>query len=96
MEYEITVVGKKTKPKLVEGSDVCDILHVEAAELGYRDSLHIQLMNDTGDCRGYTNDGWAAARRQLPLETEDPGERPRFVYDDPDGALALIIARPVG
>jgi len=85
MEYEITVVGKKTKPKLVEGSDVCDILHDEAAELGYRDSLHIQLINETGDCRGYTNDGWTAARRQLPLETEDP-----------DGALALIIARPVG
>jgi hypothetical protein len=94
MEYEISVTGKKARAKLVEG-DACDILHVAALELGYAGSLHVQLVNETGECRGYTDDGWAKARRQLPLETDNPEEQPKFTYDDPDGKLALVVAVPV-
>lgn len=95
MGYEITVVGKKTKPKLVEGTDPSDILHEAARDVGYMGSLHVHLIDATGECRGYTDEGWTAARRELPRETEDPDERPKFTYDDPDGELALVVAVPV-
>jgi len=95
MAYAITVVGKTYPPNIFDGDDVSDILHAAAAELGYRGSLHTHLIDATGECRAYTDDGWNAARRELPRDPEDPSDTPKFAYDDPDGALALVVAVPV-
>jgi len=92
MRYLVSVAGKNSKE--VEGSDASDLLHAAAAELGYTGSLHTHLVDATGEVRGYTDDAWAAARRELPRETEDPEELPKFTYAD-DGKLALVIATPI-